>query len=222
MKNKLNKFIGEGNVVIPLYILKCFKKMNLTMEEFVFLMYLYSKQDTLDFNPKKIAEDLNIDVMEAMGYVSILISKGYLNLEVLKSENGVLEEVINLENFYEKISTMLINTESDSEPKESIFTYIEKEVKRPLNSIEIKTIEGWLQSSIDTSLIKKAISLALESGVYNLKYVDKMLLNWQMQGIKNLDDLNENKDKQSSDTDDIVDVDTSEWDWLDDEEYIAN
>ena len=219
MKNKLNKFIGEGNVVIPLYILKCFKKMNLTMEEFVFLMYLYSKQDTLDFNPKKIAEDLNIDVMEAMGYVSVLISKGYLTLEVLKNENGVLEEVINLENFYEKISTLLINTDTSPEV-ESIYSYIEKELKRPLNSIEIKTIEGWLTNNIDSSLIKEAISLALASGVYNLKYVDKMLLNWQMQGIKNLDDLN-NNNKQDNDND-VVDVDTSEWDWLDDEDYIAN
>ena len=221
MKNKLNKFIGDGNVVIPLYILKCFKKMNLTMEEFVFLMYLYSKQDTLDFNPEKIANDLNIDIMEAMGYVSVLISKGYLTLEVLKNENGVLEEVINLENFYEKISTLLINTETKEEV-ESIYSYIEKELKRPLNSIEIKTIEGWLTNNIDSSLIKEAISLALASGVYNLKYVDKMLLNWQMQGIKNLDDLNNNDNKQDNTTDDIVDVDTSEWDWLDDEEYIAN
>ncbi len=221
MKNKLNKFIGDGNVVIPLYILKCFKKMNLTMEEFVFLMYLYSKQDTLDFNPEKIANDLNIDIMEAMGYVSVLISKGYLTLEVLKNENGVLEEVINLENFYEKISTLLINTETKEEV-ESIYSYIEKELKRPLNSIEIKTIEGWLTNNIDSSLIKEAISLALASGVYNLKYVDKMLLNWQMQGIKNLDDLNNNDNKQDNTTDDIVDVDTSEWDWLDDENYIAN
>ncbi len=220
MKNKLNKFIGEGNVVIPLYILKCFKKMNLTMEEFVFLMYLYSKQDTLDFNPEKIAKDLNIDIMEAMGYVSVLISKGYLTLEVLKSENNVLEEVINLENFYEKISTMLINTENEIESKESIYSYIEKELKRPLNSVEIKTIERWLENNIDSSLIKEAIRLALEMGVYNLKYVDKMLLDWQMRGIKTVDDLN--KDKEQADNSEVVDVDTSEWDWLDDEEFIAN
>ena len=42
-KVKLNKVIGEGNIVIPIYILKYFKKLNLSMEEFMFLMYLYNK-----------------------------------------------------------------------------------------------------------------------------------------------------------------------------------
>ncbi len=57
-KAKLNKVIGDGNIVIPLYILKYFKKFDLTMEEFIFLMYLYNRQDNLDFNPDKISLDL--------------------------------------------------------------------------------------------------------------------------------------------------------------------
>ena len=83
MKNKLEEYLGDGNIVIPLYILKYFKKLNLSMDEFVFLMYLYNKQDKIDFNPEKISKDLNIDVMEVMGYISVLTDKGYLNLDVL-------------------------------------------------------------------------------------------------------------------------------------------
>ena len=79
-KAKLNKVIGDGNIVIPLYILKYFKKFDLTMEEFIFLMYLYNRQDNLDFNPDKISLDLNIDIMEVMGYVAVLTDKGYLKL----------------------------------------------------------------------------------------------------------------------------------------------
>ena len=112
-KVKLNKVISDGNIVIPLYILKYFKKLNLTMDEFIFLMYLYNKQDNLDFNPEKIALDLNLDIMEVMGYISILTDKGYITLDVLKTENNILEEVINLNNFYERISTFLINSEVD-------------------------------------------------------------------------------------------------------------
>ena len=36
MKNKLEEYLGDGNIVIPLYILKSFKKLNITMEEFIF------------------------------------------------------------------------------------------------------------------------------------------------------------------------------------------
>ena len=112
-KAKLNKVIGDGNIVIPLYILKYFKKFDLTMEEFIFLMYLYNKQDNLDFNPDKISLDLNIDIMEVMGYVAVLTDKGYLKLEVKKTENNILEEVIDLSSFYERISMLLINNDKE-------------------------------------------------------------------------------------------------------------
>lgn len=221
-KGKLNKFIGEGNVVIPLYILKCFKKLNLTMDEFVFLMYLHSRQDNLEFNPEKIANDLNLDIMEVMGYVSVLTDKGYLSLDVMKSENNVLEEVINLDNFYEKISTILIDFGNNlEEDKTSIFAYIEKELGRPLNSLEIKTIEGWLDNNIDSKLIKEGIKKALEMGVYSLKYVDKMLLNWESQGIKKIEDI-ENTRKEVN-LEETMEFNTEDWNWLDDEEeYIGN
>lgn len=222
-KGKLNKFIGDGNIVIPLYIMKCFKKLNLTMDEFVFLMYLHSRQDNLDFNPEKIADDLNFDIMEVMGYVSVLTDKGYLKLDVMKSENNVLEEVINLDNFYEKISTLLINLESEEqEDKTSIFTYIEKELGRPLNSVEIKTIEGWLDSNVDSKLIKEAVRLALEMGVYSLKYIDKMILDWLSRGIRTIEDLN-NISKKEDKLEQTTEFNTDDWNWLDDEEeYIEN
>ena len=220
MKGKLNKVIGDGNIVIPLYILKYLKELNLTMDEFVFLMYLYNRQDNLEFNPEKIANDLNYDIMEVMGYISVLTDKGYLNLEVLKSENNMLEEVIKLDSFYEKISTLLINSESNKE-EESIYAYIENELGRTLNSVEIKTIEGWINSNINIDLIKEAIKNALDMGVYNLKYVDKMLLEWQTNGIRAVECLK--KDTKQEETEEAIDFETEDWNWLDDEEeYIGN
>ena len=125
-KAKLNKVIGDGNIVIPLYILKYFKKFDLTMEEFIFLMYLYNRQDNLDFNPDKISLDLNIDIMEVMGYVAVLTDKGYLKLEVKKTENNILEEVIDLSSFYERISMLLINNDKEEKEDNNILFYIEK------------------------------------------------------------------------------------------------
>ena len=192
-KAKLNKVIGDGNIVIPLYILKYFKKFDLTMEEFIFLMYLYNRQDNLDFNPDKISLDLNIDIMEVMGYVAVLTDKGYLKLEVKKTENNILEEVIDLSSFYERISMLLINNDKEEKEDNNILFYIEKELGRPMSSIEIKIVNEWKNNNISDELIKKALSIAAE--IYN-----KL--------IKEIDD----------NTPDIVD-----WDCLDDEEeYIVN
>ena len=220
-KAKLNKVIGDGNIVIPLYILKYFKKFDLTMEEFIFLMYLYNRQDNLDFNPDKISLDLNIDIMEVMGYVAVLTDKGYLKLEVKKTENNILEEVIDLSSFYERISMLLINNDKEEKEDNNILFYIEKELGRPMSSIEIKIVNEWKNNNINDELIKKALSIALNDGVYSLKYIDKILGDWVTRGYKSVSDIEKNKEivKEIDDnTPDIVD-----WDWLDDEEeYIVN
>ena len=220
-KAKLNKVIGDGNIVIPLYILKYFKKFDLTMEEFIFLMYLYNRQDNLDFNPDKISLDLNIDIMEVMGYVAVLTDKGYLKLEVKKTENNILEEVIDLSSFYERISMLLINNDKEEKEDYNILFYIEKELGRPMSSIEIKIVNEWKNNNISDELIKKALSIALNDGVYSLKYIDKILVDWVTRGYKSVSDIENNKElikEIDENAPDIVD-----WDWLDDEEeYIVN
>lgn len=219
-KLKLNKVIQEGNIVIPIYILKFYKKLNLLMEEFVFLMYLYNRQDNLDFNPEKISVDLNIDIMEVMGYISILVDKGYLTLDVKKDENNILEEFINLSNFYEKISYFLINSEEVKlDSKTSLVKDIKDEYGRELSEFEVSTIYGWLDNNIKEELIKEAVKIAINDGVYNLKLVDKILFEWNQKGIKCLDDIKNNNDNINSNDE----IEVFDWNWLDDEsEYIIN
>ena len=217
-KTKLNRVIEDGNIVIPLYILKAFKKLNLTMEEFVFLMYLYNKQDKIDFNPEKIANDLNIDIMEVMGYVSVLTDKEFLSLDVSKTSNDILEEILNLTPFYEKISLILIDKEDEKD--NNILEYVEHELGRPLNSIEIKTIESWTSNNINESLIKEALRIALKDGVFSLKYIDKILFDWKNRGFNTVEDI---KNSYNKNNDLKEDIELDEWNWLDDEEeYISN
>ncbi len=218
-KTKLNRVIGDGNIVIPLYMLKFYKNLNLTMEEFVFLMYLYNKQDKIDFNPEKIALDMNLDIMEVMGYISVLTDKGYLSLDVMKSENDILEEVINLQAFYDKVSMLLINNSEEKEDS-NLLKYIEREIGRPLSSLEIEMIEGWIKNNIEEELIKEATSIAIKDGVYSLKYIDKILFDWKSRGFRSIDDVHNQKIKETEDLDVEIDDD---WNWLDDEEeYITN
>ncbi len=219
-KTKLEKAIGDGNIVIPLYILKCFKQLNLTMDEFMFLMYLYNKQDKIDFNPEKIASDMNIDLMEVMGYISVLSDKGYLSLDILKSENNILEEVINLSHFYEKISMILLNNNGEETIESTnILQYVERELGRSISNIEIEMIEGWIKNNISEDLIKEAIKIAINDGVYSLKYIDRILFDWKARGYRDLNDLHQ--EIKNNDTIESIDLDA--WNWLDDEEeYITN
>ena len=221
MKNKLGEYIGDGNIVIPLYILKYFKKLNLTMDEFVFLMYLYNKQDKIDFNPEKIAVDLNIDIMEVMGYIATLSDKGFISLDIIK-DNNVIEEVINLSLFYEKISLLLMENEKESEKgNDDLLKFIESELGRPISQVEIEMIEGWINNNINKSLIKEGVKIAINDGVYSLKYIDKILFDFKNRGITTVDDIKKTSNREEDNKEEIPQFD--DWNWLDDEEeYIAN
>ena len=220
MKTKFNEYLGDGNIVIPLYILKSFKKLNLTMDEFVFLMYLYNKQDKIDFNPDKIANDLNIDIMEVMGYISSLSDKGFLTLDIIK-DNNVIDEIINLSLFYEKISVLLMDKDEEKKDNSSLIKYIESELGRPISSTEIETIEGWKKYNIDDSLIKEGVKIAINDGVYSLKYIDRILFDFKNRGITTVDEIKKSNGTKKEEPEDNLELD--DWNWLDDEEeYIAN
>jgi len=210
-KVKLNNLIKEGNIVIPLYIFKLYKKFNLTLDEFIILMYLYNK-DGIVFDPEKISDDLNLDIMEVMGYVSVLTDKGVINLEVNKNEKGKLEEKINLNSFFEKLSLSLINEFNEEEPvTKNIYSIIEQEFNRKLSPLECEVVKEWQDSNYSDELIKEAIKEASINGVSNLRYIDKILFEWDKQGIKVPSDIKKNKEIEKE-------VEIYTCNWLDDDD----
>lgn len=210
-KVKLNNLIKEGNIVIPIYIFKLYKKFNLTLDDFIILMYLYNK-DGIVFDPEKISEDLSLDIMEVMGYVSVLTDKGLINLDVHKNEKGILEEKISLEPFFEKISLALINELNEKEPaNENIYAIIEHEFNRKLSPLECEVVKEWQDSNYSDELIKEAIKEASINGVSNLRYIDKILFEWDKQGIKVPSDIKKNKEVDKE-------VEIYNCNWLDDDD----
>ena len=61
-EEKLIDILKNGNIVIPLYLFKNYKKLTKDMNSFIFLMYLYNIGDKFLFDPSKFSEDLNISL----------------------------------------------------------------------------------------------------------------------------------------------------------------
>lgn len=212
-KVKLNDLIKDGNIVIPLYMLRLYKTYNLTLDEFIFLMYLSNKNFTL-FDPEFIALELNFDIMEVMGYISVLADKGLISLEIGKN-NGVIEEKISLNNFYEKISLSLINELGEEvleERDNTIFDEIEREFNRKLTPMEREVVVEWQDSNISYELIREALKEASLNGVSNLRYIDKILFDWTKKGIRKKDDIKREEIEPE--------MEIFNCNWLDDEDEI--
>ncbi len=220
--SKLISLFKQGNLVIPLFMLQSYKKLNLKLGEFIFLMYLYGLGDNLIFNPAKFCSDLNIELTEVMEYISILTEKKFIRVEVLKNDKGLMEEFVLLDDFYNKLSLIMmeeVNQCSKSDGS-NIFEIVEKEFGRTLSPIEYEIIKAWLDGDMNEDLIKEAIKEATFNGVSNLRYIDKILYEWGKLGIKNVADVENHRKKRNKvkNDDSDVDLDIVEWNWFDEDE----
>ena len=218
--SNLISYFKDGNIVIPIYLLKNFKKFKISIDEFIFLMYLNGLGNNFLFDPSKFSNDLNLDLSKIMEYVDTLTNKGFLLLDVLKNEKGYTEEVVILDNFYQKISLLMINDVSENvEINSSVFEMIEREFGRTLGPIEIEIIKAWLSNNMSEDIIKEAVKEAVFNGVSNLRYIDKILYEWGKAGLKTVKDVENmrNKRNNKNEKDDDIDMDIVDWNWFDDE-----
>lgn len=203
---KVNKYL-----IIPDYLLKYLDKIDLDKKELILLIYLLNQNDIIIFDYNKIANDIYIEPNEVLELINNLNEKNYISIE-MKKENGVIEEFISLNLFYNKISLLIIDNKEEMNSND-IYSIFEKEFGRTLSPIEYQTINGWIENNISEDLIKAALKEAVLSGVSSLRYIDKILLEWAKKGYKNSNDIKNRKIKKEDDyTEEIYD-----YDWINDE-----
>ena len=222
--SKLIEIFKNGNIVLPLYLLKNYKKLKLELNEFVFLMYLYDLGNNALFNPNRFCEDLNLELMEVMNLVSELTDKGFIKVDVIKNEKGIMEELIILDGFFDKLSLIAledVNKEDKVDVENStIFELIEKEFGRTLSSMEYEIIKAWLEQGFSEELIKEVLKEAVFSGVSNLRYMDTILYERNKNGITSAADVEKHRKKKNVQKEKETDIDLEivEWSWFDDED----
>ena len=214
----LVNLLMDGNIVVPLEFYRRYKELNVTLEEFIFLMYLRSKGNLILFDPISIAEELGYSSFEVLELISSLSDKKLLVIETVKNDKGIVEEKLDLNLFYEKMVSLMLD---DKEFKEvtklddSIFSSIEKEFGRTLNPSEIEFIKAW-SSNFSSELIIEAVKEAVLNGVSSIRYIDKILYEWDKKGLKTIDDVRHFLNKKRNEPTDPVEV--FDYDWFDEDE----
>ena len=210
---KLNELIQEEKVVLPLYFLRMYKDFNINLDEFVLLAYLYNK-DMIIFNPEKISDDLKIDLLMVMQCISNLEDKGLVSVNTIKNERGIMEEVLNINPLFTKITQKLIEELNVKEKEEiNIHELIEREFNRRLSPLEHEVIDEWEKNNFSKELIKEAVREAVLNGVTSLRYIDKILYEWNKKGYQKKEDI-----KHKEETKEKVEI--YNCDWLDSDEEL--
>lgn len=216
MIDKLINTIKDRQYVVSGILLKNYKQLNITSDELLLLIYLTNTENLGLFNPVEIAGALNIDKKEVMLLISQLVSKKILSLQVIKNDQGKMEEHISLNDLFNKLTNMLMD-DNDSKEDSSLFGTFEKEFGRTISPMEYEIINSWMANDLKEELILEALKEAIYNGVTNLRYIDKILFEWKKKGFKTVDEVRKNnqefKNKNNSKTKDIF-----EYNWLDEEE----
>lgn len=220
--NKLLEILKKGNFVVPLHLFQLRDKFDLEMDEFIFLIYLTNLGEKFAFDVNKFSSDLNVSLPVILSYVDNLVEKKYITVDVCKNDKKVMEEYVNLELFYDKLTNMMIDdinkTNEEDVDDSNIFEMIEKEFGRPLTPVEYEIVHAWIESGTNLELIKEALKEAVYSGVTNLRYIDKIIYEWNKNGIKTKEDVEKNRKEFKKKQEKKEKLELFDYDWFEDEE----
>lgn len=194
-KNVIEKLMLVNNhMIIPNYLVKYYKKFDLDINEFIMLIYFLNSNEKLIFDNKKISNDLFMEQNEVLEIINSLIEKQYISIEMNKS-NGIIEEYISLDLFFKKINACLIENDTNDNSSD-IYSKFEKEFGRTLSPVEYETISKWIENNIPLNLIEAALKEAILNGVNSIRYIDKILFEWNKKGYKDSTDIIKKNNKE--------------------------
>ena len=199
---------NENHYTIPKYLISNLKKLKLDLNSFILMIYLLNHRNKDIFNYKVIMNNLNLTEKEVLNSIEVLKDKKLLTIEMKKNKSGVLEERLNIDAFYD-ISLSLLMDNNDNSDSSSVYDVFEKEFGRTLSPIEYEIINGWISSKISEELILSALKEAVFNGVNNLRYIDKILYEWNKKGVKSPKDIDKKRKKEADEEIEIYD-----YDWL--------
>lgn len=209
-KQFIEQINNENHYTIPKYVLTHAKDFNLDVNSLILLIYFLNQKNKDIFNYKKIIEDLNFSEKELFDSISLLKDKKLISIQMEKNDSGVLEEKLDVSSFYDIILSKFINESDEEEENSSLYDSFEREFGRTLSPMEYDIINSWLEAKIDKGLIIEALKETVFNGVSNLRYVDKILYEWNKKGIKKPSDINRNREETKDDGKEEY----FEYDWL--------
>ena len=109
-----------------------------------------------------------------------------------------------------RYSSKFINDSQESDSNNDLYEIFESEFGRTLSPMEFEIINSWLESKINKELIIAALKETVYNGVNNLRYVDKILFEWNKKGIKTPEDIKKAQERSSDEECEQC----YEYDWL--------
>lgn len=189
----LEDWLRAGQTTVSNLILRQLRPLGLNPEELLVLIYIKSFEDRGQAVPDlaQVAHDINMEKGDLYQLMNRLLQQGNLSIRTGIDDQGKQYDSYSFAPLYEKLSVLSQMEEQNEEEivaqnKEGeIVQMIEKEFGRPLSPIEIETIAYWFkEDGYSYDMVELALREAVLNQVYNLKYMDRILMNWDKKNLR--------------------------------------
>lgn len=211
--------LENGMAVIPYALLKHYRKLNLSGSEAMLLIHLLSfrQVEGIDFpSLEELQAVTGRSISVIAGELQKLMKEGFISIE---GDNDELRDIhyerYNFTGLYAKLGAYLAEVSQGAssdksneasrysasrqavpvagrvaEESRSLFSIFEKEFGRPLSPMECETISSWVdQDQYPEELILLALKESVFAGKVHFRYIDRILLEWARNRVKNAQDV---------------------------------
>lgn len=193
MNQFIKNYINFGETNISNLLLRDYRKLNINNDELVVILECKRFIDRgIEFpDVEIIADNMKTTSKEIYNTFNSLVNKGLLKIDSYKGSNDKIHSRCNFDPLYEKLLKITssdvdhTSLKADSESTQSeIFNKIEVEFGRSLSPMELQTVNRWInEDHFKPKIILLALREAVIRQAFSLRYIDKILLNWQKKNL---------------------------------------
>lgn len=197
MSSILNEWLSRGQTVIPNVLLENYQQLGISNLQFLLLLQLLAHDQKSQAFPNigQISSHLNVSEERLYDELNELVNKKIIAVDTVE-EDGKMTDRLSFDLLWDKLENWWLRIQkSESQKKRSIsenslYQVFEEEFGRPLSPIELETIGKWLdEDRYSPDLIYMALRESILNQVYNLNYIDRILLSWEKQNITTKDQV---------------------------------
>lgn len=196
------KYQKLGFTTVSNALLLYYHKLNINEVELALLLHLesFNQKNNRFPSDEMIANRMNFNAIQVSQLIQQLIDKKLIELKQQRDENKRITNYYDLSMLYEKLDTIVdkatyyqtidsvqLDYQTTDSPLQNIIRQFEIEFGRLLSPIEKQQISSWLViDHYKPEIINLALRESVLSQVYNFKYIDRILLNWQRHNLTDI------------------------------------
>lgn len=201
-KGEMSTRIGE--MIIPYDVDKILRETKyFSRDTIVVALELFKKLGLIYEEEDKILQIANFDEMVGSECSSAKRVREYREKKALQCNKDVTQEIE-----YRDKRLEYRDKEIDLDTTTTIYSKFENAFGRTLSNLETQKISEWLLS-FKEELILKALNISILNNKVKISYINGILNNWKNQGVKEIEDLENNQKEITDEQKSILD-----YDWL--------